>query len=139
VPQSQIVVGRVGILAEKSFNQIAGVIEHEDNWLEAATSELTNLLRGKLVRSLAGHQNQTTLRDQTHPGFARELAEPGCDERGVLLVAADHCLDTGVEERVEDAVDFRARYSENMLDALSFKIADEDLCTASVHSFTSIF
>ena len=54
-------------------------------------------------------------------------------------MAADHSLHTGVEERVEDAVDFRARYSEHMLDALSFKIADEDLCTTSVHSFTPIF
>jgi hypothetical protein len=48
-------------------------------------------------------------------------------------VAADHRLDTGVEERVEDTIDFRARYSEHMLYALSFKIGDEDLCTTSAH------
>lgn len=48
------------------------------------------------------------------PAF-REHAEASRNEGGVLFVAAHHSLDLRVEERVEDAVDFRARHSEHVL------------------------
>jgi hypothetical protein len=68
-----------------------------------------------------------------HTQLCRELAEACRDERGVLFVAANHSLDPRVEERVEDTVDFRARYSEHMLDTLSFKIGDQHFSTTTAH------
>src|SRR5882762_4357390 len=41
------------------------------------------------------------------------------------LMTADDCLDFGIQERVENLVDLRARYTENVLDALGFQTFDQ--------------
>jgi hypothetical protein len=50
-----------------------------------------------------------------------------------LIVAAHHSLDSRVNERAVNAIDFRAWHAEHVLSALDLKIGDEDLCTTSAH------
>src|SRR5580698_6586943 len=56
-PLSDIVVIDIRVFAEQSLNQIAVVIEDEDNRLEAKTVELADFLCRHLKRSLAGDQD----------------------------------------------------------------------------------
>src|SRR5580692_3129490 len=44
VPLSKIVVLDVGVLAEQPFNQVARIVENEDDGLQSAPAELTDLL-----------------------------------------------------------------------------------------------
>ena len=61
VPRSHVVIGEVGISAEKPLNQVTVVVEHEYNGFQSAPPELADLLGRQLVRSIAGHQNYTTV------------------------------------------------------------------------------
>jgi hypothetical protein len=64
------------VLAKKSFDQIARIVKHEHDGFQIATSELTNVLRGKLVRSLARHQNQRRSGAATAAPKAAGVAQP---------------------------------------------------------------
>jgi len=57
VPCSHIVIGEVGISAEKPLDGVTVVVENEYNGFQSAPPELADLLRGQLVRSIAGHQD----------------------------------------------------------------------------------
>jgi hypothetical protein len=72
--------------------------------ISSATAEYEEPSRCPITKSLKLHQ--------AHTGFARELSESDCDERGILLVAAHYSLDSRVNGRVANAIDFRTRHSE---------------------------
>jgi hypothetical protein len=53
-PIRDVVVFDVGFLTEKTLDEVAGVVEDEDDWLGFITRELRDFLRGELMRALAG-------------------------------------------------------------------------------------
>src|ERR1700739_3771635 len=56
--------------------------------------------------------------DQRHSRFSGHAANAACYERGVLLVPANDCFDLRIQERVEDLIDLRSRYAEDVFDSL---------------------
>jgi hypothetical protein len=48
--------------------------------------------------------------------FSGHAANAACYERGVLLMPADYGFDIRIQERVEDPIDLRSRYAENVFD-----------------------
>ena len=54
-PRSYVVIDNVGIRAEKPFDQIAIIVEHEHNRFQAAPSELTDFLNPDRAVSRLSH------------------------------------------------------------------------------------
>src|SRR5580700_12077493 len=61
VPLSKIVVLDVEILAEQPFNQVAGIVENEDDGLQPAPAELTDLLSCQLMGAFTSNQHNATV------------------------------------------------------------------------------
>src|SRR6202030_1614670 len=62
VPLSKIVVLDVGILAEQPFNQVARIVKDEDDGLQPAPAELTDLLSCQLMGAFTCNQHIATIR-----------------------------------------------------------------------------
>src|SRR5580658_3027753 len=61
VPLRKIVVLDVGILAEQPFNQVARIVENEDDGLQPAPAELTDLLSCQLMGAFTCNQHNATV------------------------------------------------------------------------------
>src|SRR4029077_14959599 len=60
-PLSKIVVLDVGIPAEQPFNQVARIVENEDDGLQPAPAELTDLLSRQLMGAFTCNQYNATV------------------------------------------------------------------------------
>jgi hypothetical protein len=72
-PVRDIVVFDRWFLTEKPFDKIAGIVEDEDYWFGFITCELRDFLRGKLMRALAGEQDDTTIGRRMRRGWPSRL------------------------------------------------------------------
>src|SRR4029077_17283281 len=61
VPLSKIVVLDVGILAEQPFNQVTRIVKDEDDGLQPAPAELTDLLSCQLMGAFTCNQHNATV------------------------------------------------------------------------------
>src|ERR1700740_613228 len=59
--------------------------------------------------------------DQCHSRFSGHAATAAFYERGVLFMPADDSFDLRIHKRIEDLIDLRSRYAENVFDSLRFQ------------------
>ena len=62
MPLSKIVILDVGILAEQSFHHVPRIVKDEDDGLQSAPAELTDLLGRQLMRAFTRNQHNPTVR-----------------------------------------------------------------------------
>src|ERR1700740_88540 len=78
-----------------------------------------------------------------YSGLAGHASDPSCNEGCILLVTANHCLNLGIDQRIEYLVDLCARHSKNIFRAPRLKHSYDDVrtrdclfCCLCLHRFS---